>query len=501
MRIVSEGDKILSKEMPMTAETIYDVVPYRSVARTATHVDRIAVLGKLLAMDVADPAACRVLELGCGDGGNLIPMALSLPGSEFVGFDLAPSAIERGVAAAAAVGVTNVSLHAGDIAAIGPEAGEFDYVIAHGVYSWVPPAVRVALLRLVRERMRPQGLAFISYNALPGDHIRSVVRQMMRMHTADIEDPRKKIEQARALLQLLTQAPGDAGDVYRPLLQSEVGRAMQSSDELLFHDDLADISQPFFFTEFMGAARAAGLQFASEAVFHSMSLSALPPNLAGMLGELAERDVIAKEQYLDFLTCRGFRQTVLCHEEVELRRDVDVDRMAQFRFLTEARRGEPDEGQSGVAFRHRNGSALRTDHALTIRALDLMVAANPRSVPFEELVAGAGATSPEDREALADVLFRTFSVGVTELRLSEPQIVVELTERPTASPWARYTASTGRAANLYHELIELDEPAKKLLPLADGSRTLAELARDAGIDEPAAATTLNELAKLGLLIG
>ena len=241
----------------MADGTIYDAMPYRTFARTATYVGHLAVLGRLLGMDVAPPERCRVLELGAGDGGNLIPMALSLPDSEFVAVDLSLTAIERGRAVAAAGGVTNITLQHGDITKLGAELGEFDYVIAHGVFSWVPPAVRTALLPLVRERMRPQGLAFVSYNALPGDHFRNIVRQMMRMHTAAIEDPRTKLEQARALLQVLAQAPGDAGDVYRPLLQSEAGRALQGPDDLLVHDYLAD-TQPFFFTDFMGAASAAG---------------------------------------------------------------------------------------------------------------------------------------------------------------------------------------------------------------------------------------------------
>jgi methyltransferase-like protein/SAM-dependent methyltransferase len=480
--------------------TQYDIVPYRSAARTASHIDRIAALGRLLGMHSAHPNSARVLELGCGDGGNLIPMALSLPGSEFVGVDLSASAVARGVAAAEAAGVTNVSLRQGDIAAIGAEVGEFDYVIAHGVYSWVPAPVRAALLRLIRERMRPQGLAFVSYNALPGDHIRGVVRQMMRMHTAHITDPTRKLQQARALLQLLQQVPGAAGDVYRPLLQSEIGRALLASDDLLYHDDLADISQPFFFTEFMSAAQAAGLQFASEAVFHAMNINALPPELAAMLGELGQHDLIAKEQYLDFITCRGFRQTLLCHEEVALKRAIDAERIAQFRFFCEAQREAPVEGQPGVSFRHRNGSALRTDHALTIQALDALITANPRSVPFDELAAGTGATSAEDREVLASVLFQAFSAGVTELRLHEPQITVAVSERPAASAWARHTASSGRAPNLYHELIELDEPAKQLLPFADGTRSLPELAAAARLDVDGARKTLGELAKLGLLV-
>ncbi len=482
--------------------TIYDTVPYRSGARTVTHPDHLAVLGRLLGMSNADPSGCRVLELGCGDGGNLIPMALSLPGSQFVGIDLASTAIERGRAAAAAVGLDNVQLLPGDITEVGAELGEFDYVIAHGVYSWVPPAVRAALLRVIRERMRPQGLAFVSYNAMPGDHIRGVVRQMMKMHTADIQDPRRKLEQARALLNMLARAPAEAGDVYRPLLQSEVGRALQSSDDLLFHDDLAEISQPFFFTEFMGAARAAGLQFAAEAQFHSMNIGVLPEDLAAPLRELAARDLVAKEQYLDFLTCRGFRQTVLCHEEVALRRDVDAERMAGFRFTCEAQRTEPaGDGDGTATFQHRNTSSVRTDHAPTIRALDYLVAANPLSVPFDELAAAARATSPEEREALADMLFQTFAVGVTELRLHDPAIVLEVTERPEASAWARHTAPQGRSVNLCHETIELDEPSQRLLPFADGTRSVEEIGAASGLDAQAVRTSLGELARLALLVG
>jgi methyltransferase-like protein len=300
---------------------------------------------------------------------------------------------------------------------------------------------------------------------------------------------------------MLAQAPGDAGDVYRPLLQSDVGRALQGSDDLLFHDYLADISQPFFFSQFMGAATAAGLQFASEAVFHSMSVQALPAEVATMLGDLAERDIIAKEQYLDFVTCRAFRQTVLCHEEVQLRPDVDRERLEQFRFFSEAVRQEPEPGRDGVSFRHRNGSALRTDHPLALAAFDRLLAAQPRSVPFADLATDVGATTVEDRELLASVLFEAFSVGVIGMRLVEPQIVLELSERPTASAWARHLAPTGQATNLYHEVVELDDPARRLLPLADGSRPLTRLARDAGLEEADAVATLRRLATLGLLVG
>ncbi len=203
--------------------TPYDALPYISGARNATSVDRLATLGRLLALPVADPEACRVLELGCGDGGNLIPMAISFPGSEFLGVDLAPTAIARGRSAIEAVGLSNIRLLEASFGDVGDEFSGFDFIIAHGVYSWVPEAVREQLLAVIRARLRPAGIAFVSYNAQPGSQVRGVLRQMMLLHTRAITDPRTKIEQARALLRMLMHAPAEAADIYRPLLKSELG--------------------------------------------------------------------------------------------------------------------------------------------------------------------------------------------------------------------------------------------------------------------------------------
>lgn len=478
--------------------TVYDLVPYNSGARAASYVDHLASLGRLLGIPAAAPDACRVLEIACGDGGNLIPMAVSLPGSSFFGVDLAATAIERGQQAIADLGLTNIELAHRDLTTLGDEIGTFDYIVAHGVYSWVPADVRRALLRVVRERMKPNGIAFVSYNAMPGDHIRGVVRQMMRMHTAGITDPQKKLQQARALLGVLSRVPGEAGDVYRPLMQSEIGRALQASDDLLYHDDLAAISQPFFFAEFMAAATAAGLQFACEAVFHSMRVDAMPADIAEQLSALAARDIIAKEQYLDFLTCRGFRQTLLCHRETRIDRDITAERMQQFRFMTEAKEDdEPGERPGAIRFRHPNTSAMQTNHPLAIRALRLLAANAPRSCAFEELAEGA---NDEDREALADTLFQAFSAGLVEIRLFEPAAAIEVSERPVASAWARHEADRGLVANLYHEAIRLDDESREIVPLLDGTRTLAEAAAQLGLEEPAVRGRVTKLAALGLLV-
>jgi SAM-dependent methyltransferase len=172
----------------------YDAVPYPGYTYTQTHPDRLATIATLFGMTPAPVASCRVLELGCGDGGNLIPMAFSLPGSEFVGVDLAPSTIKVGADKAARLGLTNISLRPLDILDFDLSFGEFDYIIAHGVYSWVPHEVREKVLAICRTHLAPQGVAYISYNAFPGGHIRQMMREMMQYHTRDILDPQERIQ-------------------------------------------------------------------------------------------------------------------------------------------------------------------------------------------------------------------------------------------------------------------------------------------------------------------
>ena len=118
--------------------TAYDEVPYVSTARASTSPVRMEAIARLLGVPAAGANDAFVLEAGCGDGGNLIPLAVALPGSRFVGIDLAASAIAKARAGAVAAGVTNVRFETADLAALPESLTGFDYVVAHGVYSWVP---------------------------------------------------------------------------------------------------------------------------------------------------------------------------------------------------------------------------------------------------------------------------------------------------------------------------------------------------------------------------
>src|SRR5262245_8757143 len=165
--------------MSATVQTSYDVVPYESNVFSQSHPDRLATIATLLGMRPAPVTDCRVLELGCASGGNVIPMAVSLPGSRFVGIDLSSRQIEMGRRTVESLALTNLDLKQFDIRNLTKDVGQFDYIICHGVFSWVPREVQDKILEVCAQNLSPRGVAYVSYNTYPGWHMRGLIRDMM----------------------------------------------------------------------------------------------------------------------------------------------------------------------------------------------------------------------------------------------------------------------------------------------------------------------------------
>src|SRR5262245_60894890 len=145
---------------------IYDQVRYSNFPYAQTHPDRLATVAILHGLEPPDPFRARVLEIGCGAGGNLMAMAAATPGIRAVGVDLAAAPIEEGRAVIEAVGLENIDLRVGDVRELTDgHLGEFDYIVAHGVYGWIPPVARDALLATIKASLAPAGIAYVSYNA------------------------------------------------------------------------------------------------------------------------------------------------------------------------------------------------------------------------------------------------------------------------------------------------------------------------------------------------
>src|SRR5207245_5150289 len=218
--------------------TAYDTVPYPGHALAQAHPDRLATIATLFGMKPAEVNRSRVLELGCGDGLNLTSVASGLPEAKCIGIDLAAAGLQKGQERARYLGLKNIELRQLNILDVSESLGCFDFIIAHGIYSWVPETVRDKLLAICKQNLARNGVVYVSYNTYPGGHMRDLAREMMRFHVSEFDDPLQHVTPARSLIKFIIDS-GSEPDLYRMVLQKELERMNEFTDSALFHDDLA----------------------------------------------------------------------------------------------------------------------------------------------------------------------------------------------------------------------------------------------------------------------
>jgi methyltransferase-like protein/2-polyprenyl-3-methyl-5-hydroxy-6-metoxy-1,4-benzoquinol methylase len=464
----------------------YDASPYQSFPFPQSHPDRLATIGALFGMEPAPVDRCRVLEVGCASGGNLIPVAAALPGSEFVGIDLSPVQIERGHADVAELGLTNVRLIPMDIRDFSAEFGRFDYVIAHGVYSWVPPAVQEALFAICARQLSPAGIAYVSYNTLPGWRTRSALRDAMVYHTRGIADPGTRVGQARAVLDFLAEAVKDDTSAYGSAVRTEAERLRKQGDYYILHDHLEEQNEPLYFEEFIGRAARHKLAYLGEADFGTMRAGEFSPHVREKLAAIAP-DVLRREQFMDFIRNRPFRETLIVREGVPLARKISPLRVMALRVASKARavREAPDLRSSALEeFRTRDGKGVSTPSPVFKAFMAVLADHWPVAQPFDDLHALArvridvpGEADPGERTQLASQILKCYARGVVELHRTRSPFVLDAGVRPEASAVARFQARRGNTVtNLQHEHGTFSDDTRRLFLLLDGTRTRGEIA-------------------------
>jgi SAM-dependent methyltransferase len=467
----------------------YDQVAYEARAIPQSHPDRLFVVGSLFGLSPCPPDRCRYLEFGCGAGTHLIASALTLPGSRFVGIDLSHTAIAQGSALAAELGLTNVALHHADLMSWEPEPGSFDYVAAHGVYSWVPAPVRDRLLAHARRALAPDGIAYVSYNTYPGAYFRQVLWDMLKFHTRATTEPGQTIATAREFLDFFIKGLGEPEDVSAAAAVAEAkGLSDPGEAYLLYHDDLSAVNDPVYFHQFVGHARGHGLKFVAEASVSSMRTVGFPAPVAGILGGMRKHDPILKEQYLDFLKLRRFRHTLLCHDRLAPTAEPLPAVVPGLAVSVLGRRVDELDLAPGavMTFEVASGRKAKVDRPLPKAILTVVFDRSPERVPFDEVVrAAAELVAPDDPgrvrpEEVASVVLDGYATGLVDLHRHRPPVCFEPGERPTANRLARAQARLGQpVTTLLHTTVHLEgELSRALVRLMDGTRDRTALAAE-----------------------
>jgi methyltransferase-like protein/cyclopropane fatty-acyl-phospholipid synthase-like methyltransferase len=464
--------------MSQPEATSYDEIPYDDQVFSYTHPDRLATLATLYGMSPRPVDGCRILELGCGTGYNLIAIGQGLPGSCCVGVDLSARQIEAGRAVIETLGIANVELRCLDLSAVDDRLGTFDYILCHGVYSWVPGELQDKILAICADLLAPQGVAYVSYNTYPGWHLRGLVREMMLFHAGRFAEPRQRVQQARAILSFLTEAADIPDNAYGRLLRDEAGVLKKVSDSYVYHEHLEANNHPVYFHEFAERAAARGLQYLSEAQFARLP-GRLSPKAVEILGQVP--DIVRLEQYLDFVHNRTFRQTLVCHQAVALQRPVPPDRVRTMHVSGLARpvAAKPDVAPTVAEhFATEDGFSLSTDKALLKATLVTLFEALPHALSFEGLWNGVSARLArrpellsEGHSALAACVLRAFLNGFLNVHVHPPSLVTDISERPVGSPLARHQATRDQpVTNVWNRYVKLDPPLRFLLRYLDGRR-------------------------------
>jgi SAM-dependent methyltransferase len=436
----------------------YEAVLYPGYPFAQTHPDRLFLIGVLHGLDPAPPDDCRVLEIGCGDGMNLAAMAANTPGIRGIGIDRAAAPLVRGRRYVEALSL-DVELRALDLldAAAADLGGPFDYVVSHGVYAWVPEPVREALLALVGRVLAPDGIAFVSYNALPGGHVRRAMRDMLRYHAAGAGTPSEAATRAREMTAFF-QRWDNRTDAYGAALMHELARVATVSDHSLIHDDLGEVWEPCSLTDFVGHASAHGLRYVADAEVSELRSDRYPEGVDEAIRAMAGGDPVVREQYGDFISGRAFRQTVLCRAERAPSPDPVAGGLGRLRLSS---KHSPDPLGDG-------------SYASDFDALcSHLSAVHPRTLTLAELTELTGLPA----EALAATVLLGFRMTLVDLHARELRAATTVPERPEASRLARLMALEGpMMATLEHQVFSYDDLfAQRLLAICDGRRDHAEL--------------------------
>ena len=456
------------------ASTPYDEVAYPTAIFNQTQPDRLATIARLAGLDPPSIATARVLEIGAGDGMNLLALATAYPQAQFTGFDLAATAIARGRHWLAKTGIANVTLEVMDILeAVDRLDGEFDYIVAHGVYAWVPPQVREATMALIGKKLSKDGVAFVSYNAMPGGHIRLALRDALNFALAGVPEAERQ-EAARGHLSVLAE-PTDAQENPAQIAFRDAAKhTLEKAWAVLCHDELGPCFFPQSLSEVTAEATANGLKFLGDADRERIGDVFLPDDVA--IEDDADAQTVRILQAGDYREFRFFRQTLLVRDHAAIARRLDHIALGQ--LFVSTRCVQTDDGK----FRQERNVFEITD-ALLAEAMGKMIAAYPRRFRVDDLV-----DTPERRAAI----FQLFNVGLIDLGTVQAPHALSVSERPTTSPLIRQMIAQELSVvcRLDQRLLAVPEfGPRHVLAHLDGTRdraALAEVGQAAGLDTPEA---------------
>lgn len=456
-------------EQPQTKSDSYNEIPYPGGAFRASHPSHLAMVSRLLGIEAARPTKCRVLELGCSMGANLIPMAHGLPESEFLGIDFAQVQVDEGMKLISELGLTNIQLRHESILDFDAHGETYDYVICHGVYSWVSHEVQNKILEIGANCLSENGVMYVSYNTYPGWHFRGLIRDMMRYHVQDFPKAQDKISQAKGLLDFLVKYARPKSPAYPTLLKEEAEMLAGSLDSYLFHEHLEEINEPLYFHEFVRRADTAGLRYMADSALTTMVAQLFDESAAEIL---RHAPVLRREQYMDFLRNRMFRGSLLC--KPNLQPDYRLPSSNVFHLHVALKRPLESQINETGQTAWKNGDGNLTTNSPITEVVTKINEAFPSWVSIADIVRAE--PNEDSKKEICDALLMGFVHGLFVLSEEPLEIYPTISDKPACDSLVRFQAQRGnKVTSLLHNDYIIQPQQRFLLSQLDGTRTAEEL--------------------------
>ncbi|MEI6175318.1 MAG: class I SAM-dependent methyltransferase [Verrucomicrobiota bacterium] len=466
---------------PMS-DPVYDLYQnqaYPAMSHPSTDPAVTAVAAKLAGLDSPDPSSARILEIGCASGHNLLPLAVRWPESRVTGIDFSKSAIEEACEIARIAGLTNIEFIEADLQTFDPGNDvSYDFIICHGIYTWVPGAVRQALLDFCNARLSPQGSVMISYNTLPGWSLRKSIVDLVKQLSGKTSGGLSGSELEKILADLV-MAAGNRTAYHRHFTQVLHDMLGQGGYFLTF-DDFGPINEPCTFLDFIAHTSRSGLRYLGESRLSENYPGSLAPDALEILQPLAN-DPHLFQQTIDVLTNRTFRHSLLCRADAPIEPRSNAAMILKFAVRCPHVFERVPEGVR--LLNHADEELARFEHPLSVAFFSALSQFSPETVPFHEVIVHMGEFLSEpfdftrDLAPLVRLATDASRQGLISLRFAPVRFDASPPAMPNLGTLRLLAAEKGQPIiDAYHTPCLLDDERKRQIAiLMDGSRTIDEL--------------------------
>lgn len=477
----------------------YDELPYLTSARRKASPDCIATVSSLLGHKVNDPSKSRILEIGCGTGEHIITIASSYPESYCLGVDLSPVQINMGLEFIKKLQLENIELSVSDFNNL--KAEKFDYIIAHGLMSWIPINEQKNLLETIQKHLTNEGIAYISYNTFPGWHEKKIIREIM-LGASNLEN--NIVERAKAGLLRLSQAElalKNDTSAYSVSIQEHHKKFQKLPIWYIAHEYMEPNNNPFYFEEFSSLLNTCSLEFLGEINLDSMIASNYPATFSKILEK--EENLIKREQLSDYFLNRSFRESLI-RKKLNFKNKINtLEAVSTMWIRAQVDRTPKFDTKDSFAFQFKNNTNIGISDSIHEKALQKLSKSWPAAVSFTELVSNSLNQKDVNAKNLADLsifLSSIYTKNLLELFFSNPKIA-SISDKPLISELARHQINTSNTVtNSIFENVDInDEVCKKLFPLLDGKKTKFEIAKITDLDINHINDALKKLSSKSLL--